>query len=1170
MSTLYLLARKLLAGAACFGAALFLLLTPSARAGLSLEIHSYGEYVNGYAFYTPLYTNSTGQAPALGTYIIQSPQWPTSGSLSIWQLTTNGMEYVTETYSVYFDLGSMMFEMTNGNWTLLFTNATTTNLYTFTVNAPGANSNTLPVPIVTFPQNESSVATNQTNFTWKAPAGTASVNPSAQVYTQDGSYYQFSYLPAGATNWIVDTSLPLDTNFYFSVEYDVSNSLITASTPTTNSQPLAGWQSYSTFAFQGYATFSTIGGEGAPSIGHTLLAYYTFEDDNLFAEDFSGNGYNLSYAWFGFPPYITNDAEAGNYAAGLGGTGFFTMPDVTSNLFSGSFSVSLWLKTTNNVVNQDNYEPIYVSAGIVSASGNDFPNGVMPMVQSGGKLGFYTGGAEPNLFFSQASINSGQYTHLVVTRDQHTGLKCIYVNGVLDSSVYGATNQLALSNTSGPIIGYGDNGVEFIGELDQIEIYSGVLSSNDVALLYNDPGTNVANTIELDTPVARYDFEIPDDPEADSSGYHNDMNFYASGSPADVASTNAAVGMYARQFFGATSYTVEPSYYTTTFSSISNALTGSFSVTAWVNTTNSVNTDYANAFYGLPILFDYAANSNSAVPLTITGSKAACTIWDENENAVTLHSSSVVNDGNYHFLTVTRDMPSGLISLYVDGNLEATNTSSKSPLGIGFIHVAGGYYTNYEGLLDDLRIYSGVLSAADVAILAGNGGPSFNSALGISGLTWITGGDANWFIETTNTYNGAAAAAQSGSVTGSQQTVLTTTVTGPGLLDFYWSSIANDPNGGFDYEFYIDDPNTNDIADLYGDNDWDTIQDLNGGPVVVPPGQHTLGWVVYANGDTDPTEAAFLDQVQFVPTDTSPVSANVTLAFYCNSGLTPPGYYAFPSFNSITPAATGTTTNYLQSPDGAMSTSTYPGGSGSGSLLFGSLADLLGECTNGLWTLTVNQGTLLQRQFQFSVSISGLTTNALSLVTITEPTNDATGVPANTPFAWTGPGGYSSLEVSVYGSGNNSYAAALDPAATSWPSPATLPAGTNQFTASYTSNNFSGLTFSLPVDTADSQTVSNWVTSASLNTFAQASFVVAAGAVPAQLLNGSVMGTNFLFQFQSQEGFTNLIQYRTNLTTGNNWQTITNLIGDGNLDTIPIPLSVFKPSQQGFIRVLTQ
>ena len=71
------------------------------------------------------------------------------------------------------------------------------------------------------------------------------------------------------------------------------------------------------------------------------------------------------------------------------------------------------------------------------------------------------------------------------------------------------------------------------------------------------------------------------------------------------------------------------------------------------------------------------------------------------------------------------------------------------------------------------------------------------------------------------------------------------------------------------------------------------------------------------------------------------------------------------------------------------------------------------------------------------------------------------------------------------------------------------------------------------------------------------------------LLVPHTTGTNFLFQFLSQVGFTHAIQCRTNLLSGS-WQSYTNVTGDGTLKTISIPLSVFGTSPQGFVRVLTQ
>ena len=78
--------------------------------------------------------------------------------------------------------------------------------------------------------------------------------------------------------------------------------------------------------------------------------------------------------------------------------------------------------------------------------------------------------------------------HVVVTRDQQTGEKKIYVNGVLDVSDFGSTDFL--SDPTELDIGY-NNGQTFTGELDDIQFYSGVLSSDEVLQLYNHPGTTV-------------------------------------------------------------------------------------------------------------------------------------------------------------------------------------------------------------------------------------------------------------------------------------------------------------------------------------------------------------------------------------------------------------------------------------------------------------------------------------------------------------------------------------------------------------------------------------------------------------------------------------------------------------------------------------------------------
>jgi hypothetical protein len=279
-------------------------------------------------------------------------------------------------------------------------------------------------------------------------------------------------------------------------------------------------------------------------------------------------------------------------------------------------------------------------------------------------------------------------------------------------------------------------------------------------------------------------------------------------------------------------------------------------------------------------------------------------------------------------------------------------------------------------------------------------------------------------------------------------------------------------------------------------------------------------------------------------------------------------FVAFPSFNSVTPTGTGSTTNTILSPNGYFNTHADQGGGGSGSAILFSLGSVLNECTNGLWSLYINYGMPNQRQFQFSVAINGLTTNQLPAVKLIAPTNGATGFPSTAAIQWQGPAGYTTLNVSKQNIDGSAYVGATLPvSATSW-TPGLI-AGTNQCNITYASNNFPGVSFSVPVDSADSQTAASWTGNLDLNTTAESIFVVTAGASHVTLLSPQTSGGNFQFSFQSQTGFTNTVYYRTNLATGN-WLTWTNIPGDGTVKIVPVPLSLFSPSKTGFIRVSTQ
>jgi hypothetical protein len=107
--------------------------------------------------------------------------------------------------------------------------------------------------------------------------------------------------------------------------------------------------------------------------------------------------------------------------------------------------------------------------------------------------------------------------------------------------------------------------------------------------------------------------------------------------------------------------------------------------------------------------------------------------------------STVANptDGKWHHFAYVYDQTAqGFISYYIDGVLDGTHNNSQSwywvtneTLEIGKSH--DPYWTAYHGFLDDFRIYNRVLSASEIAQLAGvvSGPPKLNFAVSAGKMT---------------------------------------------------------------------------------------------------------------------------------------------------------------------------------------------------------------------------------------------------------------------------------------------------------------------------------------------------------------------------------------------------------------------------------------------------
>jgi len=954
---------------ACGLCAMVVLFAPSiTRAGLALEMNVIRYDLNGYYFSPNLTTNSAPPNLPFGDYQLASPQSPTNGiSPYQYHFDTNGFSQTGGFSWGYGDFASLMQGLTNGTWSIFVTNSVTTNVYRFEVTS-SINSNDLPLVSFTFPTNGAVNITNRPTYTWSGPTNYGDL----VLY-----YYNNSpYLPVTQTSQL--SSVLYQGFNSVTAHYDSnSTTAIVASVPTDDaSQTISSW--VSTAHLQVYSSSQfTVGTVDPSGTSHTLVAHFAWDDTNANGSaagvDSSGNAYNLNFSGsFGSQggANSTLTTAAGPRAIqfhngdhnSAGYVGWNPTPTNLLAALSGSFSVSCWIKTTQFDFGWDQ-APAYYGAGIVSADNDGLANDVIPLALTGSKIGFNTGGTEEDVTLnSTASVNDGSYHHVVVTRNQATGQKIIYLDGTLDSFSSGTTNLLndpqlltigALSDASNSDASSTTYGNGYDGLLDDLQIYSGVLSSNEVAQLFANPGLT-ANQIITVPLVARYNFEDTNSPGIDSSGNGNDANCgTGTGSTTnnDTFSTDAAVGSYARQYLGNNAICFYPNG-AACFNNLSNAIYGNFSWSAWVKTTNSVNADFADAYSGAPILFEYADNVNQAI-FSITGSKAAFAVGNPNGGSDTiLHSTTSVNDGTYHFLAVTRNAANGLMKLYVDGNLEAADTSTNGArIASAVLYLAGGYSGFFNGLLDDVRVYGGELSAADVATLSGHPLPDFNAALNTSGLSWTTGGDLPWFIETTNTHD-TVSAAQSGAITASQASWIETTVTGPGNLSFWWQVSSED---GFDYlEFDLDGSMQDQIS---GDSGW--LQQTYS----ITSGSHTLRWNYSKDGSGSAgLDAGFLDQVSFIfipPTTNPPV---ITVQPFNQTNY--PGYnvalfagatsnvaitWQWYKVGSASPIPSGTNTLYIP---------TNSGTAGVAGNYFAIAANIAGSATTTVATVTFQNSAL--------------------------------------------------------------------------------------------------------------------------------------------------------------------------------------------------------------------
>lgn len=213
--------------------------------------------------------------------------------------------------------------------------------------------------------------------------------------------------------------------------------------------------------------------------------------------------------------------------------------------------------------------------------------------------------------------------------------------------------------------------------------------------------------------------------------------------------------------------------------------------------------------------------------------------------------TTVVGPGTFSFnWKVSSEVNFDFLEFYLDGSLVDKISGEVDWANKNIIIPSGSHEVKWQYHKDNTKFSGADCGWVDgVSFMAAT---SLNSALDNNALTFSTSGSADWVgQQQTYYYNGAAA--QSGYITHNQESIMTTSVTGPGSLSFWWK-VSSEAN--FDrLRVYVDNIEVDNIS---GEINWQ-LKNLN-----IPAGTHVVKWAYTKDATQNKgLDAAWVDKMTF-------------------------------------------------------------------------------------------------------------------------------------------------------------------------------------------------------------------------------------------------------------------------------------------------------------------
>lgn len=369
--------------------------------------------------------------------------------------------------------------------------------------------------------------------------------------------------------------------------------------------------------------------------------------------------------------------------------------NVADNL--SSFSVSAWFKIPTNCTTT--HCPLV--SKVANLAGGDVGWALVANGASKGQLFFLTHGPTINDYngrYTSATFSDGNWHHALVTHDN--GTIVMYVDGMLRTDMIdtAAGTPGSFSNSNNVRIGTDYDGNYYQGSVDEVRIYDRTLSAEEAAKLYkttipNDPDTGLG---------VYYPFNGPDISgttvyDRSGAGKHATLTY---GPVPAIGKIGQGVS-----FDG-----------TDDFIEIANSvgITGSRTVSFWMKP-DVVDANNRRVFYS-------ADSTTSDFMVVIFSDGFLYVTTDDVYSPIQRQTTSAFSVGQWHHIAITKTT-NNINEIYVDGAAAGTVMSDYTTAGDGTVTEIGGsvYTDDFDGTMDDVRVYSRVLTATEILDLYNKG-----------------------------------------------------------------------------------------------------------------------------------------------------------------------------------------------------------------------------------------------------------------------------------------------------------------------------------------------------------------------------------------------------------------------------------------------------------------